>query len=452
MSRPTPLSGFPELLPSQRLAEQAVLDSLRATFELHGFCSVETRSIEPLDQLLRKGDTSKEVYVLRRLQADSGNADTGWGLHFDLTVPLARYVLEHAGKLEFPLRRYQIQRCWRGERPQDGRYREFTQADIDVIGRDELGFDADVEVTEVMAEALSRLPLPPVTLQVNNRKLIEGFYRGVGADDPTAVIRAVDKLDKLGPGGVGRLLTEEGLDDSQVERCLALAEISSPDTSFAGRVRALGVRHPLLDEGLADLVRALEGAAHLRSERFAVVADLKVARGLDYYTGTVFEGRMATHGDLSICAGGRYDALATDGRTTYPGVGISLGVTRVLAPLLARGLVDADRSVPSCVLVALPSPDDRPRAREVARALRARGIATEVAPTAAKFGRQIRHADRRGIPYVWFPGTDGAGDQVKDIRSGDQVDADPALWRPPDDDLRPRLTVTDPPDLQEPLQ
>jgi histidyl-tRNA synthetase len=440
MSRPTPLSGFPEFLPSQRAAELAVIDSLRETFELHGFASVQTRAVEPLEQLLTKGETSNEVYVLRRLQADVGGDDTGWGLHFDLTVPLARYVLEHAGNLEFPLRRYQIQRCWRGERPQEGRYREFTQADIDIIGRDELSFDADVEVTEVMASALSRLPLPPVTLQVNNRKLIQGFYTGLGADDPAAVIRVADKLDKIGPDGVReQLRTGQGLDEAQIDRCLALAGIKGTDASFADEVRALGVEHPLLDEGLQDLVRAIEAAAPFATDRFGVVADLRIARGLDYYTGTVFEGRMATHGDLSICAGGRYDALASDGRTTYPGVGISLGVTRVLAPLIARGLLDGSRSVPSAVMVALPTEDDRPRAREVARALRGRGIATEVAPSAARFGRQIRHADRRGIPYVWFPGSDGRPDSVKDIRSGDQVDADPSAWMPPPADLRPSI-------------
>ncbi len=446
MSRPTPLSGFPEFLPSQRAAELAVIDSLRRTFELHGFASLETRSVEPLDQLLRKGETSQEVYVLRRLQADADGDNTGWGLHFDLTVPFARYVLEHAGKLEFPFRRYQIQRCWRGERPQEGRYREFTQADIDIIGRDELGTDADVEVTDVMAEALSRLPLPPVTLQVNNRKLIEGFYLGVGAQDPQAVIRTIDKLDKIGADGVrAALVADAGLDERQADRCLALASITGEDASFADAVRGLGVAHPLLDEGLDDLVRAVEGAAHARSDCFRVVADLRIARGLDYYTGTVFEGRTETHGALSICAGGRYDSLASDGRSTYPGVGISLGITRLLAPLIARGQLDATRSVPSCVLVALPHDDDRPRAREVARTLRARGIPTEVAPSAAKFGRQIRHADRRGIPYVWFPATGDRPHQVKDIRSGDQVDADPTGWQPPDDDLHPRLSYREEP-------
>ncbi len=242
------------------------------------------------------------------------------------------------------------------------------------------------------------------------------------------------------------MLTDEaGLDDGQADQCLALAAITGDDASFADEVRALGVEHPLLDEGLDGLVRAVEGAAHLRSDRFRVVADLRIARGLDYYTGTVFEGFAETHGALSICAGGRYDSLASDGKTTYPGVGISLGISRLLVPLIARGQLDATRSVPSCVLVALPTDDDRPLARDVARMLRARGIATEVAPKAAKFGRQIRHADRRGIPYVWFPGTAGDPHQVKDIRSGDQVDADPQTWRPPDVDLRPQLSYREEP-------
>ncbi len=446
MSKPTALSGFPEFLPSQRAAELVVIDRLRQTFELHGFASLETRYVEPLDQLLRKGETSNEVYVLRRLQADDSDptAGPGLGLHFDLTVPLARYVLEHQGKLDFPFRRYQIQRCWRGERPQEGRYREFTQADIDIIGRDSLGFEADIEVTEVMAEALSRLPVPPLTLHVNNRKLIQGFYLGLGIEEPervTEVIRVVDKLDKIGADGVRRLLLEQGLRTGQADQCLALASIKGTDSGFADEVRSLGVRNDLLEEGLADLVRAVEATAHTRSDQFRVVADLQIARGLDYYTGTVFEGRMEMLGALSICAGGRYDALASDGRSTFPGVGISLGITRLVAPLVARGLLDADRSVPSAVLVALPDDAARDRVRAIARTLRARGISTELAPTAAKYGRQIRHADRRGIPFVWFPADPESGepDQIRDIRSGDQREADPEVWMPPDDDLMPRI-------------
>ncbi|WP_375500422.1 histidine--tRNA ligase [uncultured Jatrophihabitans sp.] len=442
------ISGFPELLPTQRFAELAVLDRLRGVFELHGFAPIETPAVESLDQLLRKGEIDKEVYVLRRLQAeDSDTNDSGLGLHFDLTVPFARYVLEHAGHLEFPFRRYQIQKVWRGERPQTGRYREFTQADIDIVARDVLPFHHDVEIARVMAEALSALNfLPPLRLQVNNRRLIEGFYRGLGATDVPAVMRAIDKLDKLPAQAVAtQLVDDAGLTAAQADQCLALAEIRSTDTSFVERVRALGVTHELLDTGLAELAAVLDGCAELTGGRVTVEADLRIARGLDYYTGTVFETRMSGYESLgSICSGGRYDALASDGKVTYPGVGISLGVTRLLLPLFADGVVSASRAVPSAVLVALPDEDARASSDGIAQALRARGIATEVAATPQKFGKQIRYAERRGIPFVWFPGGGGhAGHTVKDIRSGDQVDADPSSWTPPADDLRPQVTTKD---------
>ena len=440
--KPRPISGFPELLPAQRLVEVEILDRLRRTFELHGFSPLETRSEETLDQLLRKGEIDKEVYVLRRLQAEEATDDTGLGLHYDLTVPFARYVLENAGKLDFPFRRYQIQKVWRGERPQEGRFREFTQADIDVVARDSLPFHYDIEVARVMADALSRLPLPPLMLQVNNRKLIEGFYRGLGIDDVAAVMRVVDKLDKLPPDQIAAMLHEDaGLDDKQVKQCLALADIQTSDTSFVDRVREIGVAHDLLDTGLGELAAVIEGCSMFASDRLRVVADLRIARGLDYYTGTVFEARMAGFERVgSVCAGGRYDSLATDGGTTYPGVGISLGVTRLLMPLFSRGLLTASRSVPSCVLVALPDDESRPRCDEIARALRDRGIPTEVAPAAQKYGRQIRFAERRGIPFVWFPQPDG-GQQVRDIRTGEQVDADTQSWSPPPDDLRPTIVT-----------
>ncbi len=442
MARPTPLSGFPELLPSQRLVEQQVVAALARTFELHGFVGVETRAVEPLDQLLSKGETSKEVYVLRRLQAEEGD-DAGIGLHFDLTVPFARYVLEHAGKLEFPFRRYQIQKAWRGERPQEGRFREFTQADIDVVMPGELPFHFDVEVARVMAEALAGLPLPPMTLRVNNRKLIEGFCRGLEAPDPARVITLLDKLDKMPAATVRELLTADaGLDADQADLCLELAEITSTDTSFVERVRKLGVTHELLDVGLAELEAVVEGCLPIAGQRFSVVASLGLARGLDYYTGTVFEIYMAGYEFLkSVGGGGRYDALASDGRTTYPGVGISFGISRTLVPLLARGVLSADRSVPSAVLVALPDEQARAECDAVAQRLRSRDIPTEVAPTAQKYGRQIRYAERRGIPWVWFPQPDG-GHQVKDIRSGEQAPADPATWGPPEADLAARIVVT----------
>jgi histidyl-tRNA synthetase len=438
-AKPTPLSGFPELLPEQRFVEQQVIDTLRRTFELHGFAGIETRAVEPMDQLLRKGETSKEVYVLRRLQEADAGTDSGMGLHFDLTVPFARYVLENAGKLEFPFRRFQIQKAWRGERPQEGRYREFTQADIDVVMKDELPFHFDVEVARVMAEALSGVPLPPLRLRVNNRKLIEGFYRGIGAADPQAVITIIDKLDKLPEEEVAALLGRDaGLGDEQVQQCLALARITSNDTSFVEQVRELRVEHELLDTGLAELAAVIDGCASVRSDRFEVEASLSLARGLDYYTGTVFEIYMVGFEFLkSVGGGGRYDALASDGRTTYPGVGISFGISRSLVPLMSRGLLSSDRKVPSVVLVALADEDSRPTSDAVATALRARGIPCEVAASPQKFGKQIRYAERRGIPFVWFP--DQA--EVKDIRSGEQVAADPAAWSPPAEDLRPQVRI-----------
>ena len=451
MSRPAAMSGFPEFLPAQRTVELAVIDALTRTFELHGFASIETRAVEPLEQLLSKGETSKEVYVLRRLQAgDDAPGDAGIGLHFDLTVPFARYVVENAGKLEFPFRRYQVQKVWRGERPQEGRHREFTQADIDIVGRDTLGFHHDVEVARVMAEAMAALPVPRLTLQVNNRKLIQGFYAGIGANDIDAVMRVIDKLDKLPAETIAKMLVDEaGLTDEQAAQCLQLAEIRTTDTSFAERVRALGVESELLDQGLSELTAVIEGCAPVSGDRVQVVADLRIARGLDYYTGTVFETLMEGYESLgSICSGGRYDSLATDGKTTYPGVGISLGVSRMLVPLLSSGRLTASRSVPSAVMVALVDEESRPQSDDIANRLRARGIPTEVAPAPQRFGKQIRTAERRGIPFVWFPGapgdgdTEGRPDQVKDIRSGDQVDADPDTWTPPAEDLRPQVVTS----------
>ncbi|ROR74334.1 histidine--tRNA ligase [Bogoriella caseilytica] len=442
----TSLSGFPELLPETRMVEQRAIDSLRRSFELHGFAGIETRAVEPLDQLLRKGETSKEVYLLRRLHEESVEGHSGIGLHFDLTVPFARYVLENAGKLSFPFRRYQIQKAWRGERPQEGRYREFTQADIDIVGRDALPFHHDVEVTRVMAQAMARLAdpallgLPGFRIQVNNRKLIQGFYAGLGVPDPEEAMRIVDKLDKLPAEKVGELLTElEGIDAAMADRILELAGIRSAEPAEVARaVRDLGVTHELLDTGLEELLALLSACADLHDEHVSIEADLSIARGLDYYTGTVFETRMTGYESLgSICSGGRYDALATDGKTTYPGVGISLGLSRVIVPVIARTGLRASRPVPSAVLVAVADEESRAASEAVAAALRTRDIPCEVAPTAAKFGKQIRYADRRGIPFVWFSGDEG--DQVKDIRSGEQVAAEAATWAPPRDDLVPQV-------------
>lgn len=436
MARKASLSGFPEWLPAERAVEQHVLDTLRHVFELHGFANIETRAVETRAQLLRKGEIDKEVYGLSRLAAeDDKNDPNALALHFDLTVPFARYVVENAGHLAFPFRRYQMQKVWRGERPQDGRFREFTQADIDVVGDGTLPFSYDVELALTIADALSALPIGDFRLRVNNRKLAEGFYRGLGLADPDAVLRAIDKLEKIGDDAVAKILVEEvGATAQQAAAALALAKIRTLDTSFVEQVRALGVTHELLDTGLDELSQVIEAASKRAPGK--VMADLSIARGLDYYTGTVYETVLVGHESLgSICSGGRYESLASKGKKNYPGVGLSIGVTRLISRMLAEEVVTASRSVPSVVYVTLANDESWHEAQDVASALRERGIACEVAASAEKFGKQIKYADRRGIPFVWFTHADGTH-EVKDIRSGEQVSADPASWMPAEADLK----------------
>ncbi len=440
MAKPTPISGFPEWLPEQRLVELHALDTLRARFESFGFAPLETRAVEPLDQLLAKGETDQEIYVLRRLHAADDEGDAGLGLHFDLTVPFARYVAQNRGRLAFPFKRWQIQKVWRGERPQVGRYREFYQADLDVVAEETLALDFDAEMARLLVESMSALPVPPVTLGINNRKVLQGAYAALGIDDVPGTLRIVDKLDKVGERGVLDLLVERaGLAPQVAEACVAIGRIRTADASFADAVRALVPANALLDAGLDELTRVIDALADLPAG--SVVANLSIARGLDYYTGTVYEGQLRGHENLgTVCSGGRYDDLVGGGGAKLPGVGVSIGVTRILGRFLGDGLLRATRSVPTCVLVTLPSDEARPAARAAANALRARGIATEVFHEAARFGKQMKYADRRGIPFAWFPPADpSAPHEVKDLRTGAQTPADPASWTPPADDLRPRV-------------
>lgn len=435
------LRGFPELLPEERIVEQAVTDHLRSTFELHGFAAVETRAVEPLEVLLRKGEIDKEVYSVRRL-GDPTDGDDRIALHYDLTVPFARYVLERADKLQFPFRRYQIQKVWRGEKPQAGRYREFTQADIDVVGREHLPFEYDVEVASVMAAALSGLHyLPAMRLQVNNRKLIEGFYLGIGARDVTRVMPIVDKLERDGTEVTEKRLRDDaGLEAEQISKVLALAEIYATDASFVEAVLRLGIAHPLLSEGLDELQTVIDRCSAFATSSFWVEADLSIARGLDYYTGTIFETRMAGHETLgSVCSGGRYESLASDAKRRFPGTGISLGVTRMLVPLLQSGYLRASRKVPTAVLVILPSEDDRAFCDQIAYSLRARGVPAEVSTSPDRYGEQLGYAARRGIPYAWFPAVrEGSRNEVRDLERREQFEvAD--NWTPPDSDVQPSV-------------
>lgn len=449
MSRKTSLSGFHEWLPQERLVELHVLDTLAEVFELHGFSNIETRAVETLGTLLRKGEIDKEVYTVSRIhETDAPDPQdlSRLALHFDLTVPFARYVTENAGYLTFPFRRYQIQKVWRGERPQEGRAREFTQADIDVVGDGSLDFRNDIDVALVMAEALSKLPIGEFIIRINNRKLAEGFYRGIGLKDTAGVLRNIDKLEKIGPEKVAEGLQQEiGASTEQAELALKLAQIRTTDSSFVEEVQTLGVENELLADGLGELAEVIDELDKRAPGK--AVADLSIARGLDYYTGTVYETNLVGHEQLgSICSGGRYDSLATKGKRTFPGVGLSIGVTRLVSRVFSQNMAEVSRSVPTAVYVALTSDDDWSAAQDIAQKLRRRGISTEVATKADKFGKQIRHADRRGIPYVWFTSHDSAGNpvyEIKDIRSGNQTQVDLETWTPPADDLRPQTVEVD---------
>lgn len=432
--RPAPISGFPEWTPEIRLVELHWLDQIRRTFERYGFASIETPSVEALDVLMAKGETSQEVYTLRRLQAEAGDdSDARLGLHFDLTVPFARYVAQHFNELVFPFKRYQIQRVWRGERPQEGRYREFTQCDIDVINVDQVPLHFDAELPRIIHEILTSLQLPTWSLNINNRKVLQGFYEGLGINDPLGVIRIADKIDKIGVRGVEQLLTSElGLRQDQVTACLDLAQIRGTDSSVLEDITRLGAKSDLLTEGLDELAYVLDSLSDL--PQGSVVADLSIARGLDYYTGTVYEGKFADWPDYgSICSGGRYENLAGSYiRRSLPGIGLSIGLTRIFAKLLTEGLIEGGASSPSDVLVVIPSDERRAQAVATAAQLRNRGLNTELYHQADKLGKQIRYASRKGIPYVWFPPfEDGKPHEIKDMTSGEQVSADPETWHRP---------------------
>jgi len=440
--------------------EQRVIDTLRDVFELNGFIGIETRAVEQGSSLLKKGETSKEIYLLSRLQEVGHESDTPiedrLGLHFDLTVPLSRYVVEHSGDLAFPFKRWQIQKVWRGERPQEGRFREFVQADIDVIGNGDLPDHYEVELPLVMVSALERLRafgLPKATVHANNRKLSEGFYRGLGLTDIEGVLREIDKLDKIGADEVAKLLVEGcGADEAQAKACLELAELTAANgEELSEKFDALCAKHGIASDsdayvlarqGLDTLAMIVDEAARIRPG--SVIADLKIARGLDYYTGSVYETFLEGASALgSICSGGRYDNLASQGKKKYPGVGLSIGLSRLVSYMLHTAGAHASRVSPASVLVAVWNEDDRSASNQIANQLRARGIAADVAPTAAKLGKQIKYADKLGIPYVWFPAgasDEGSGDEVKNIVTGDQKPADAQSWEP--DTVYAQQTVT----------
>ncbi len=448
--KPKAISGFPEWLPETRLVEQQWLDHIRKVFESYGFCSIETPSVEELDVITAKGEVDKEIYVLERLHKEDGGKEARLALHFDQTVPLARYVAQHFNDLVFPFKRYQMQRVWRGERPQAGRFREFTQCDIDVIAQDTLPLHFDAEMPAIIWETLSSLPgmeNEKIQIRISNRKILMGVIQNeleIPDDDGVAnIFRIVDKLEKVELEEFLKNLNNEILAHNpnclpkQIERFVELlARLKNlSDESIDTQLKVLyalieqAERNPLTIEGLRDLCIVLESLKHLPVG--AVVADLSIVRGLDYYTGTVYETTFVDDpGYGTICAGGRYDDLASSYiNKALPGVGISIGFSRLFARLHEQGKLPVGPKSPADILMVLPSDERREVATQTAQTLRKRGFKVELFHSGSKLKRQMAYAEKKKIPYVWFPPfEDNSEHEVKCMESGEQSKADPENW------------------------
>lgn len=444
MIKPRTPPGVMELLPRDQVAFQRMLDTIRLTFERFGFLPVETPVFELSDVLLTKsgGETERQVYFVQSTgaleKAADGAVDGGsrpalpeLALRFDLTVPLARYVAEHEHELAFPFRRYQMQRVYRGERAQRGRFREFYQCDIDVIGKDALSPRHDAEIPAVIAAVFDALDIGEFTIWLNHRKLLRGFFEGQGieGDRQLAVLRELDKLDKRGEDAVRATLVGEGfgLSADVADRLLAFSRVRSTGHDDAlAKLDALGAGTPLFEEGRGEL-RELLGrlkAMGVAESRYAI--NLSIARGLDYYTGMVYETTLDAYPQIgSICSGGRYDNLASHyTKSKLPGVGISIGLTRLFFQLRDAGLVaGADSSVDA--LVTLLDDAGLDHALALSQALRAAGLNVETQLEPRKLAKQLQYADRAGIRFVVIRGGDEAARNalaVKDLRRGEQFE------------------------------
>lgn len=432
------MPGVLELLPLDQIAFQRMLDTIRRNYERFGFLPIETPVIEYSDVLLTKtgGETERQVYFVQSTGALGAAAEKGGvpelALRFDLTVPLARYVAEHEHDLSFPFRRYQMQRVYRGERAQRGRFREFYQCDIDVIGKDSLSVRYDAEIPAVIYSVFRDLNIGPFTIQLNNRKLMRGYFENLGiadAEQQMLVLREVDKLDKRGPDYVRDTLTGEafGLSSEVATKILDFVQVRSTSVADAfAKLDALGNGSDTFEQGRAELKEVLAMIRDFGVPETHFALNLSIARGLDYYTGTVYETTLNDHPGIgSICSGGRYENLAGQYTKSHlPGVGISIGLTRLYWQLRDAGLVSTAQSTVD-VLVTQMDAAQLPTYLAVAGELRNAGIATEVVLEGGKLGKQFKYADRAGIRFVLVIGEDEIAKgvvTVKDLRREDQFE------------------------------
>lgn len=389
-------SGFMELLPADQIVFNWMLRTIREVYERHGFEPIETPALEYSDVLLAKGggETEKQVYEFTR-------GDRNYCLHFDLTVPLARYVAEHARELVFPFRRSQLQKVWRAERAQHGRYREFYQCDIDVIGSNEPMVDA--EIPSVIFQVFQELGIGSITIRMNNRKVLNGMLTSLGIQDrATEILRIIDKVDKIGWDAVEEEIGKLSIAPSVVKSLRKFLEIEGKNEEVLQALEALGVDNELFQHGLVETREILQAMALLGVPADKVVLDLRIARGLDYYTGVVYETHLDGYEKIgSICSGGRYDDLASYYTTEkLPGVGVSIGLTRLFSQLKEAGLLPKlPRSVSKALIIPF-SKEQRTQALQCAQALRAAKISCEVSLESWNLRKHFRYASGRGVPFV----------------------------------------------------
>ena len=425
MAKMTPrtLSGFMELLPAPQQQMERMMEILRTTYSRYGFTPLDTPLIEASEVLLAKGggETEKQIYRFTK-----GDADLS--LRFDLTVPLAKYVALHYNDLSFPFRRYQIGKVYRGERAQRGRFREFYQADIDIIGDGKLDIINEAEIPAIICQTFTALGLKRFQIRVNNRKILNGFYAMQGLSDKSGdIMRTVDKLDKIGAEKVRKLLMDEiALTDAQADEILKFIAITGSNEEVLTALQAYAGRNEIFDEGLGELNTVVKYLAAFGVGEANFAVDLTIARGLDYYTGTVYETTLLDHPEIgSVCSGGRYDNLAeyyTDRQ--LPGVGISIGLTRLFYVLGEQGLLNPQLPTAPADVLILPMTEDLAPAISLATQLRSAGIRTQLYTEQKKFKAKMNYANNLAIPYVVFLGEDEIAAGVvacKDMTTGEQT-------------------------------
>ena len=423
--KPRTLSGFMELLPQKQQQFEKMVDVLRRTYASYGFAPLDTPAIEDAQILLAKGggETEKQIYRFQK-------GDSDLALRFDLTVPLAKYVALHSGELAFPFRRFQISKVYRGERAQRGRFREFYQADIDIIGDEKLDILNEAEIPAIIYKVFRGFGLSRFQIRVNNRKILSGFYAMLDLTEKSGdIMRTVDKLDKIGPAKVRTILLDDcGLTEQQADEILRFIAITGTNAEVLTALEGYAGKNEIFDTGLTELqaVTANLAAFGVPESNFAV--DLTIARGLDYYTGTVYETTLLDHPEIgSVCSGGRYDNLAgyyTERK--LPGVGISIGLTRLFYVLDEQGLLNPALPTAPADALVLPMTADPGAAIALAESLRSYGIRVQLYGEQKKFKQKMAYADKLGVPYAILLGEDEIAQgvcTVKDMRTGNQVSA-----------------------------